>query len=94
MISKKNVYSKSYFLQKEHKAKPKATKESNKKTKQKRKLITKEERTKERRERITSCESSSPRLVKKRSIKGNKQLISETIYALKSPPITFLPDRP
>ena len=83
-----------FFLQKEHKAKPKATKESKRKRKQKRKLITKEKRTKERRERIISCESPGPRPVKKRSIKGNKQLISETIYILKSLLITFLPNRP
>ena len=85
---------KAIFCKKSIKQNQKLQRKATRKPKKKIKLITKEERTKERRERITSCESSSLRLVKKRSIKGNKQLISETIYALKSPPITFLPDRP
>ena len=45
----------------QHLQRRKRNKEENK---QRRKLSTKEERTKELRERITKCESPSPRLVK------------------------------
>ena len=52
------------------------------------------ERTKKRRERITSCESSSPRPIKKSSTKRSKYLITGTIQILKSLPIPFLPNTP
>ena len=43
--------------------------ETKRKTKQRMKLITKKKRTKEQRERITRCESPSPKPVKKRTAK-------------------------
>ena len=59
-------------MQKEHKAVQKLQGRK----KQRRKLITKKERTKEQREGITRCESLSPRLVKQRTTEGSKQLVS------------------
>ena len=72
----------------------KKEKEKRNKRKPSSRLITKEQRTKKRRERITSCESPSPRLVEKRTTKERKQLINRTIQVLKSPPIAFRPQRP
>ena len=64
-ISKKDVYSKGYFMHEITKQTKiyKEKKETKKKRKQRRKLTTKEERAKERRERITRCESPSLRPV-------------------------------
>ena len=74
MISKKDVYSKRYFMHEKHKAnqKYKEKKETKMRRKPRRKLIIKEERTKERRERITRFESPSPRPIKKKSVKRSK----------------------
>ena len=70
-------------MHKEHRADPKDTRRrkqrKNKKRKPTNKLITKRKRAKERRERITSCESPSPRPIKKSSTKRSKHLITGTI---------------
>ena len=70
-------------MHKEHRADPKDTRRrkqrKNKKRKPTDKLITKRKRAKERRERITSCESPSPRPIKKSSTKRSKHLITRTV---------------
>ena len=76
------------YIQKRHKAKQ----EKNKK--QRRKLITKKKRTKELCERITRCESPSPRTIMKRTSKKSKQLVIGSVQILKSPPTAFLPNMP
>ena len=68
---KKDVYSKSYLMQKGHRTGQRLEKW---KWTNKKKLITKE-RTKEQRERITRGESKSPRPVKKGTTKRSKQVI-------------------
>ena len=84
-------------MHEEHRANPENTRRKTKK-KQKRKpvhrLITKRKRANERRERITSCESPSPRLIKKSSTERSKHLIIGTIQILKSLSIPFLPNTP
>ena len=84
-------------MHEEHRANPENTSRKTKK-KQKRKpihrLITKRKRAHERRERITSCESSSLRPIKKSSTERSKHLITGTIQILKSPPIPFLSNTP
>ena len=85
-------------MHEEAKIKPRKYKKKKTEKKQKRKpnntLITKRKRAKERRERITSCESPSPRPIKKSSTKRSKHLNTGTIQILKSPPIPFLPNTP
>ena len=84
-------------MHEEHRVKLENTRRKKKK-KQKRKpihrLITKRKRSKERRETITSCESLSPRPIKKSLTKRSKHLITGTIQIFKSPPIPFLPNTP
>ena len=63
--------------------------ETKRKTKQRMRVITKKKRTKEQRERITRCESLSPRPVKKRIAKSSKQLVIRFVEVLKSPMITL-----
>ena len=71
-------------MHEEHRANPENTRRKTKK-KQKRKpihrLITKRKRANERRERITSCESPSPRPIKKSSTKRSKHPITGTRYS-------------
>ena len=57
-------------------------------------LITNKERAKEQRERITRCESPSPRPIKKGTKKESKQLVIRSIQVLKSLPIAFSPNTP
>ena len=57
-------------------------------------LITKKERAKEQRERITKCESPSPRKIKKGTRKESKQLVIGSFQVLKSPLIAFPPNTP
>ena len=82
-------------MHEEHRANPENTRRKTKK-KQERKpihrLITKRKRANERRERITSCESLSPRPIKMSSTERSKHLIIGTIQILKSLPILFLPN--
>ena len=61
---KKEVYSRSYLIQKSIRQTKDCRKYKNKNKKQRKKLITKE-RSKERNERITRSESPSPRPIKK-----------------------------
>ena len=85
-------------MHEEHRANPKNTRRRKQRKKQKRKpnniLITKRKRVKERRERITSCESPCPRLIKKSPAKRSKHLITGIIQIFKSPPIPFLSNTP
>ena len=78
-------------MQKGHQVDQRLQKGGNKITK--RKLITKE-RAKEQRERITRCESSSPKPIKKKTTKKSKQLIPETFHIFKSVQITLIPNTP
>ena len=66
----------------------------NKQKNKKEALITKKERAKEQRERITKCESPSPRKIKKGTRKESKQLVIGSFQVLKSPPIAFPPNKP
>ena len=84
-------------MQEEHRANPKKTsikQIENKKEPVNKKKLQKRKRTKKRRERVTRCESPSPRPIKKSPTKRSKNLINSTIQILKSPPIPFLPDTP
>ena len=95
LISKKDVYLKSCFMStqlkkkkllyaKRAQSKSKVTK-MRKEKEWRRKLITKKKRTKEQRERITRCESPSPKPVKNRTTKWSKQLVIGSVQVLKSP---------
>ena len=76
LISKKGVYSKNYKMQ----SSTKHIKKKRKKSKNiEEELITKKERAKEQRERITRCESPSPRPIKKGTRKESKQLVIGSI---------------
>ena len=70
LISKKDVYSKNCSMQSSTKQN-KDYKNGKKSRNNKEKLITKKKRAKEQRERITICESPSPRPIKKKSERGD-----------------------
>ena len=74
LISKKDVYSKNYFMQINTKHIKDYRKRDKTKTRGK-KLITKKLRAKEQRERFTRCESPSPRPTKKGTSVKSQQLV-------------------
>ena len=92
LISKKDVYSKSYLMKK-HKAEQRVQKKKQTETNRQKKLIT-TERTKEQKERITRGESLSPRPIKKKTAKRSKQLVIGFVHILKSSPISLSPNTP
>ena len=90
---KKEVYSRSYLIQKSIRQTKDCRKYKNKNKKQRKKLITKE-RSKEWNEWITRSESSIPRPIKKGTTERSKQLVFRTFHVLKSMLITLLPNTP
>ena len=92
LISNKDVYSKILPHAENHRAEIRSTEKDDKK--QKEKILITKKGVKEHRERITRCESPSPKPVKQRATKRSKQLVFQTIHVLKSPPIMLPPNRP
>ena len=66
----------------------------NKKENRTTKKLQKRKGAKKRRERVTSRESPCPRPIKKSPTKKSKQLITDAIQILKSPPIPLLSNTP
>ena len=74
-------------MQEKHKAIKKY--KTKKKKKKNRQIITKKKRANEQRDRVTRCESPSPRTIKPITTKRSKQLIFRTIHILKRMTIMF-----
>ena len=73
-------------MQEKHKV---VKKYKTKKKKKNRQIITEKKRANEQRDRVTRCESPSPRTIKPITTKRSKQLIFRTIHILKRTTIMF-----